>query len=274
MTRLQAAVQLREYLRFGWHLPIFLTVAGGLSCDTQAKRIGGFVIADQAQSAAERFAAAHRALRANSDIQFDLRRRAPPVRPPAWLRAFGEWLRSIFRPIGRFIDWLGSFIPDAPYARILLWSVLAVGVAALCWMIWTRAQEGQWRMPRWRRRRLPELLEAEEEWQPEAAPVRAWLEEADALAGEGCYAEAAHHLLLRSVEDIGRRRPGLVQPAITSRDLASAPAMPQRARQLFSGIAAVVERSLFGGRAVDAGDWAECRAAYADFAKTAAWKAA
>ena len=234
----------------------------------------GVVIASQAQNAAERFAAAHRALRANADIQFDLKRTPPPLQTPAWLRALGEWLRSVFRPIGRFLDFIGSFIPDAPYARILLWSVLAVGLAALCWMIWTRAKEGAWRMPQWRRRPGAESIEAEEEWRPDAAPVRAWLEEADALAGEGRFAEAAHHLLLRSVEDIGRRRPGLVRPAITSRDLANASALPQRARQLFSGIAGVVERSLFGGRAVDAGDWAECRAAYADFARTAAWKAA
>jgi len=256
------------------HSPLLLAIAGVTTCGTQRGRKRGFVIAGQSQTAAERFAAAHRALRANSDIQFELKRRAAPIQPPAWLRAFGEWLRSVFRPIGRFIDWIGSFIPDAPYARILLWSVLAVGLAILCWMIWTRAQEGAWRVPRLRRRPGTELIEAEEEWRPEAAPVRAWLEEADTLAGEGRFAEAAHHLLLRSVEDIGRRRPGLVRPAITSRDLASAPALPQRARQLFSGIAGVVERSLFGGRAVDAGDWAECRAAYADFARTAAWKAA
>ena len=253
---------------------MLFTVAGASSCDTQDKRALGVIIADQGQSAAERFAAAHRALRANSDIQFDLKRSAPPARAPAWLRALGEWLHGIFRPVGRFFDWLGSFLPDAPYARILLWTVLVAGLAALAWMIWTRAREGQWRMPRLRRPRLAQAIEEEEEWQPEAAPVRAWLEEADVLAGEGRFAEAAHHLLLRSVEDIGRRRPGLVRPALTSRDLARAPALPQRARQLFSGIAAVVERSLFGGRAVDAKDWAECRSAYADFAKTAAWKAA
>lgn len=234
----------------------------------------GFVIAGQVQSAAERFTAAHRALRANPDIQFTLQRRAAPVQTPAWVRALREWLRSVFRPVGRFLDWLGSFLPDAPYARILLWSVLIAGLATLGWMIWTRAQEGQWRIPRLRRPRLAQAIEDEGEWQPEAVPVRAWLEEADLLAEQGRFAEAAHHLLLRSIQDIGRRRPGLVQPALTSRDLARAPAVPQRARQLFSGIAAVVERSLFGGRAVDARDWSECRSAYADFARTAAWKAA
>lgn len=199
----------------------------------------------------------------------------PPQQPtPAWLKALGEWIRSVLRPIGRFLDWLGGFLPDAPYARILLWSVLIAAAIALGWMIWTRVNDGAWHLPRWRRRTTPaEASIEEEQWAPGAAPVRAWLEEADILAGEGRFAEAAHHLLIRSVEDIGRRRPGLVQPALTSRDLARAQAVPPRARQLFAGIAGVVERSLFGGRAVDAQDWAECRSAYADFARTAAWKA-
>ena len=241
---------------------------------TRASIVRGAIIAGQGQAAAERFAAAHRALRANPDIQFDLHRMPPPRQPPAWLKALGEWLRSVFRPVGRFLDWLGSFLPDAPYARILLWSVLIAVAIALGWRIWTRFKEGNWRLPRWRRRGTAVAESAEEEqWQPEAAPVRAWLEEADVLAGEGRFAEAAHHLLIRSVEDIGRRRPGLVQPALTSRDLARAQAVPPRARELFAGIAAVVERSLFGGRAVDAHDWAECRSAYADFARTTAWKA-
>jgi hypothetical protein len=235
----------------------------------------GVVIAGQGQNAAERFAAAHRALRANTDIQFDLKRMPPLPQPPAWLRAFGEWLRGVLRPVGRFFDWLGSFMPDAPYARILLWSVLIAAALALAWMIWTRFSDGAWRLPRWKRgSSIAAQDDEEDQWQPDAAPVRAWLEEADVLAGEGRFAEAAHHLLIRSVEDIGRRRPGLVQPAITSRDLARAPAVPPRARLLFSGIAAVVERSLFGGRAVGAEDWAECRSAYADFARSASWKPA
>jgi len=235
----------------------------------------GVVIAGQGQLAAERFAAAHRALRANGDIQFDLHRMPPPPQAPAWLPALGEWLRHVLRPVGRFFGWLGSFMPDAPYARILLWSVLIAAGIALAWMIWTRFSDGAWRLPRWTKRARTAAQDNEDEqWQPDAAPVRAWLEEADVLAGEGRFAEAAHHLLIRSVEDIGRRRPGLVQPAITSRDLARAPTVPSRARQLFSGIAAVVERSLFGGRAVGADDWALCRSAYADFARTAAWKPA
>jgi hypothetical protein len=234
----------------------------------------GAIIAGPAQTAAERFAAAHRALRANGDIQFDLHRVPPPRPTPAWIKAVGDWIRWALRPVGRFLDWLGSFIPDAPYARILFWSVLIAAAIALGWMVWTRWQEGGWRLPRLRRPGGTQAAAEEEYWQPEVAPARAWLEEADILAGQGRYAEAAHHLLIRSIEDIGRRRPGLVRPALTSRDLARAQAVPPRARELFSGIAAVVERSLFGGRPVDAGEWSECRSAYADFARTASWKLA
>jgi hypothetical protein len=114
---------------------------------------------------------------------------------------------------------------------------------------------------------------AEEEWMPDGAPVRAWLAEADALAAKGRYAEAIHLLLFRSVEDIARRRPQVVRPALTSRELAAAPGVPGSARALFARIAAGVEASLFGGRAVDEEGWVMARAAYADFALPGAWKA-
>jgi hypothetical protein len=233
------------------------------------------IAAGQAHATPERFNEAYRALRADRDIQFDLHPVTPPAPTPAWLRAIVDWIGEAFKPIGRFLAWIGSFMPDAPYARIILWSVLVAAICCLLWTLWTRLREGRWRLPRWRRRvRSAATKEQVDEWQPEAAPARAWLEEADALAAEGHYADAAHHLLIRSIEDIGRRRPGLVQPALTSRDLAAAPAMPMRARQLFAGIAAVVERSLFGGRSVNADEWAGCRSAYADFVQTPTWKRA
>ncbi|WP_420136800.1 DUF4129 domain-containing protein [Sphingomonas sp.] len=216
-------------------------------------------------------------MRADPDIQFTLQRRPPPPKPPAAGKGhFAQWLEDFFAPINRFFRWIGSIFPDLPYAQIILWLVLIAAAAALLWMIVTRIREGGWRWPKWRRRKATGEEEAahEEEWRPEAAPARAWLEEADALAARGLYAEAAHHLLLRSVEDIGQRRPGLVKPALTSRDLAQAPAVPSRARELFATIAAVVERSLFGGRPVEADEWSSCRAAYADFARQPSWTGA
>ena len=116
-------------------------------------------------------------------------------------------------------------------------------------------------------------VEEEESWAPEAAPARSWLREADALAAQGRYAEAVHHLLFRSIEDIGRRRPRLVRPALTSRELAAAEALPPPARSLFARIAGLVERSLFGGRPVEAGDWTAARSAYADLVLPGTWRA-
>ena len=104
-------------------------------------------------------------------------------------------------------------------------------------------------------------------------PVRSWLEEADALAAQGKYAEAIHHLLFRSIEDISNRRPNVVRPALTSREIAASRAIPSRAAELFAGIARLVERSLFGGRTVGETDWVEARGAYTDFALAKAWRA-
>lgn len=218
-------------------------------------------------------AAAHDALKADPSIQFSLQPAPPPPQPPQWLRDFFQWLGDVLSPVGRFFQWIGSFMPDAPYARILLWTVLAAAAAGLAIMIYRRIRDGEWRLPR-RRRAVGVAAEAEEEdWAPEAAPARAWLREADALAAEGRYAEAVHHLLFRSIEDIARRRPRLVRPALTSRELAAAEALPPPARSLFARIAGLVERSLFGGRPVEASDWTTARTAYADLVLPGTWRA-
>ena len=230
-----------------------------------------------AAAAADRFTAAHDALRADPSVQFTLAPPPPPPAPPAWLKGlahFFEWLGHVLAPIGRFLAWLTSFMPAAPYARILLWGVICIAALALIWLIVERLRYGQWRLPRRRSRAAtPIAIAAEEEWQPDITQGRAWLEEADALAARGLFAEAVHHLLFRSIEDIRKRRPQVVRPALTSRELAAASAIPTGARDLFASIARHVERSLFGGRPVNADDWQAARSAYADFAIAGAWKA-
>jgi hypothetical protein len=229
-------------------------------------------VSNDAAGGAERFAHAWRALRADSSVQFNYAAPPPQPKPPAWLQAFGRWLDHVFAPVGRALKWVGSLLPDAPFARILLWSVIAVGAAALLWALYNRIRYGEWRF------RLPRLssaqpMELEEEWAPEEAGARSWLEEADLLARQGRFAEAIHHLLFRSIEDIARRRPALVRPALTSRELAASEGIPGKARDLFAGIARMVERSLFGGRPVGEVDWTEARRAYSDFALPTAWRA-
>ncbi|HEX8621530.1 MAG TPA: DUF4129 domain-containing protein [Allosphingosinicella sp.] len=228
--------------------------------------------AKDAADAADGLAAAHDALRADPSIQFTLPAVPPPPEPPRWLSGLGKWLGEALGPVGRFFNWLGGFMPDAPFARFLLWTVLAIAAVALAWAIYERLRHGEWRLPRRRRAESVDPGPLEEGWAPDAAPARSWLREADALAAQGRYAEAVHHLLFRSIEDIARRRPRLVRPALTSRELAAAEVLPPPARSLFARIAGLVERSLFGGRPVEAGDWTAARAAYADLVLPGTWR--
>ncbi|MGP7796722.1 DUF4129 domain-containing protein [Sphingomonas sp. CLY1604] len=222
--------------------------------------------------AADRLAAAHAALRADPSVQFTLTRPPPPPEPPEWLRTLGRWIADALRPVGRLLRWLSDLMPDAPYARILLWMLLAgVAVAAIA-MIVERVRSGEWRLPA-RRRRDAAPASDEDSWVPDAAPARAWLREADRLAADGRFAEAIHYLLFHSIDDIARRRPALRRPSLTSRELASAGLLPAAVRPLFARIAALVERSLFGGRPVAEADWQEARAAYADLALPQRWRA-
>jgi len=108
-------------------------------------------------------------------------------------------------------------------------------------------------------------------WRPEEKAARALLAEADAMAAAGRYDEAARLLLHRSLEDIAARRPTLLRPALTSREIAGVPSLPDAVRGAFAAMAAPVERSLFGGRALDSAAWQEARAAYGDFALSKAW---
>lgn len=227
---------------------------------------------EQAAAAAQRLADAHRALRDDPTIQFGMSR-VPVPKPfelPGWLR----WLRDALKPVGRFFEWVTSLMPAAPIAQVVLWAVIAILALALVLMIVDRVRSGEWRVPLKRRTaRQVAVEDVETEWAPDFAPARAWLDEADALAARGLYAEAVHHLLFRSVEDIKKRRPRLVRPSLTSRELAAATGIPTIARELFARIAGQVERSLFGGRAVGADDWIQARAAYADFALPGQWRA-
>lgn len=195
------------------------------------------------------FLAAHDKLRADPAIQFDMPIARPPDPPP-------QWLIDLLRLI-------------APYMKWIAWGLIAIVVVALLYVIARHfIAHG---LPFGRRKTMPEE-QAEAEWRPEAGPARQLLGEADALAAQGHYAEAVHLLLRRSIEEIERRRPHLVRPALTSRDISGAVALPLEARRVFSGIAGIVETSLFGGHAVDMEGWRAARTAYEDFALPQAWR--
>lgn len=189
----------------------------------------------------EAFEAAHARLRADPSLQFSMPVEKPEP-PPAWLEGLIKF-----------------FVDNGDVIRPVFYTLLAALGLWLAWLI------GKPLYRRWQERR-PGEPRAEAEWRPEASAARKLLEEADALAREGRFGEAAHLLLFRSIEDIHAKAPDVVQPALTSREIARAERLPDAARGPFGTIAALVERSLFAGRPLDASGWSEARTAYADFA--------
>ncbi len=181
----------------------------------------------------------------------------PPPNPPP------EWLRSLFDAIGRFFEW------SAPAAKPMLW--IAAALIALFLLYHFVPAFARWVDTLPFRRKAGTADGDDAVGLAEAGAARALLAEADALAAAGRFSEAVHLLLYRSVEDIEGRRPGLVKPAMTSRDLAEARDLPTAARAAFTRIARAVEISLFGGRPIDAGAWQGCRTAYAELTVPRNW---
>lgn len=210
---------------------------------------------DQGGSAADgrAFAAAHDALLRHSDIQFGFPKyETPPV--PQWL------------------GWLIQFV--ASHWTPIKWTLLAAAALIAVFVLYSLVR--QFWYPFWRsdaeapRREWPR----EEPWRPTQAAARRLLQDADALAAAGRHAEAVHLLLLRSIEDIAERRPRLLRPTFTSREIGALTELPAAARPAFHGIARMVERARFADLPIGADEFARCRADYESFAFPAAWQAA
>lgn len=205
-------------------------------------------------ASAEAVARAHERLLHDKTLQFDfpsVEAAKPPPPPP---HSNFDW--SFLKPLGDLMGWA-------------LWGVLILVVLLLFWVLVGEGLAARWG---WTGRRKTVKAQIQAEFRPDQTKARVLLEDADALAAKGLYDEAAHLLLLRGVEDIRGRRPNLVKPALTSRDIAALPELPERARPAFMTIAEVVERSLFGGYPVDEAGWRRCRDAYEAFVFPEAWQ--
>jgi len=171
----------------------------------------------------------------------------------------GEWLSDFASLTGRFV---------AASWPVLKWVLPAIAIAALLYLAFRlippliekrRAKQGsgeQWAGEQ----------QASEQWAPGHKYALALLEDADRLADEGRFGEAAHLLLQRSISQIASARPDWLEPSSTAREIAAIPALPDGARIAFSTICERVERSLFALRSLNVEDWQAARDAYAKFA--------
>lgn len=213
-----------------------------------------------AAEALDKLDAAHAALLRQTDLQFQLSQSARPELSP-----FLRWLNKLLEPLSKALAPVGNALkPVMPY---IFWAGLAVGAGFVLFLIGQRL----FAVRRGVKLGGLDLSGKVEPWRPGAEQARALLEEADRLAAEGRFVEAAHLILLRSVEDIQARRPRAVAISLTSRDIARLDALPPPARALFAGIAEAVEISLFGGRPLDGEGYARCRDAYSSFVEASAW---
>jgi hypothetical protein len=235
--------------------------------------------------AAQRLEDAHRQLLGDNSIQFEL--------PPAGVNSgqplppdAGPAPSTAPPPVSHTVPVDPSAAPPAPapsdisisggggiegLMHVFLWIAAGVALAIILYWVFAffrdRGGGGGERKPKKQKGGTEQQT-----WRPEEAQAAQLLDEADILAQQGRYDEAARLLLHRSIGEIHGHRPDLVRPALTSRDIAGHPLLPRGPATAFARIAALVERSLFARRPLGADDWQDCRAAYRDFAFADGWQ--
>lgn len=159
----------------------------------------------------------------------------PPFEPPRW------------GPLARVVGW------------VVLIAAAAGAVLVLGYVLWDLvARRGARRAaPQPPPPRPPPAV---------AAAAAAGLPDADSLAAAGRFGEAVHALLLHALAGLARRRGAPLPPSLTGREAIPASGLAGEPRGALAELVAAVERFLFAGRALDAGDWERCRAAYARLA--------
>ncbi len=200
---------------------------------------------------AEAGAHAWESARALGEIQYAP---VPPVKVPQFDAP--EWLEAIFRFLADLLEPLGRLLGSS-------WNTIELALAAFAaigalWVVGTLA----WR---WWQARTPKATMPGSPIMDRAVAL-ALLEDADALAAQGRYGEAARLLLQRSVHHIASARPEWLSPSSTAREIGAIPCLPGSARQALGVIVRDVERSLYALRALAAEDWKRTREAYTTFA--------
>jgi hypothetical protein len=211
------------------------------------------------QTDLEALDAAHAAYLEKSDLQLERPEHdAPPpdFKPP---KPPPRWLQAIF-------DFLGNL---GPLLQFLFWAAIVAVAAGILYFLFGEAIRV--RFGKSGKGKVDNPDDVLVDLRPDAHAALSLLDEADALARAGKFAEAVHLLLFRSIDDIQQRLEGGVPRSLTAREIGGLGNLPERAKRGLGPIITIVEHSFFGGRDVDAAGWKSARDSYEQFAFGEAW---
>ncbi|MEL7109631.1 MAG: hypothetical protein AAGJ68_12825 [Pseudomonadota bacterium] len=169
---------------------------------------------------------------------------------------------GFIRAIAQFFEAIGGVL------GYMLAAIIVVAIIAGLYMVF--GESLSFRRRQTEKTAAPDISSVPD-LRPEAKRARALLEDADALAAEGRFAEAVHLLLFRSIDEIQEQKSGIIGRSLTAREIGALGVLPDWIRQALLPIIRIVERSFFGGQDVTEAGWREARASYETFAFGEAW---
>ena len=168
----------------------------------------------------------------------------------------------ILRAIAAFFEAIGGML------GYLLAAIVLFAILAGLYMVFGESLTLRWRQ---KEKSADPDISVMPDLRPEQGRARALLEDADALAAQGRFAEAVHMLLFHSIDDIQEKKSGLIGRSLTAREIGALNDLPDWIKDALSPIIRVVERSFFGGQDVTEMGWKDARDSYEFFAFGKAW---
>ncbi|WP_299620029.1 hypothetical protein [Pelagibius sp.] len=146
--------------------------------------------------------------------------------------------------------WLGQAI---------IWTIVAIAVVMIAVFLYNAFQNRSGlKLNRDSAQTAPQRVDTPVRAQRKAIDART-LEEADALAAAGRFAEAIHLLLLVAMDHLRRDLGPRIAPALTGREILHLAALPQALAEPLGRMVSLSEIKHFGGRDAAGPDYALCR---------------
>ncbi len=146
----------------------------------------------------------------------------------------------------------------SPIIAMLMWALLIAGAVIVVFYVIKELAKGG----RKDRVRADDPVIGEEPV-PAPAELDRPLEDADALARQGKFAEAIHTLLLRTFQELARA--SKISPHLTSREILAKIPLLTDGRDALGELVAVVELTWFGDDVPGEPEWLRCRAQFDRF---------